>query len=87
MSERHSGSAEEIPVFSTMHRGGVQRGAHPDYKGPLPSDSDEELLSRVGSAWRRQDGNYLIQLVAFPVNGQLLLRLVEERRPSTPGKE
>jgi len=59
MSERHSGSAEEIPVFSTRHQGSVQRGAHPDYKGPLPSDSDEELLSRVGSAWRRQDGSEL----------------------------
>ena len=87
MSERHPGSEERIPVFSIRHRGSVQRGAHPDYKGPVPSDSDEEILSRVGSAWTTQDGNYLIQLVAFPVNGQLLLRLAEERRPSAPGKE
>jgi hypothetical protein len=72
-------SAEIIPVFAIVRRGSVQRAAHPDYSEPLSSEGEEEILNRVGSAWRQQDGSYLIQLVAFPVNGQLLLRPLTEK--------
>lgn len=79
MSETEQRAAEAIPVFATIQHGGVRRAAHPDCKGTLPSEGEEEILSRVGSAWRQQDGSYLIQLVAFPVNGQLLLRPSPEK--------
>ena len=89
MSETEQRSAETIPVFATIQRGGVQRAAHPDYKGPLPSEGGEEILSSVGSAWRKQDGSYLIQLFAFPVNGLLLLRPLPEKecQPSPDPEE
>jgi hypothetical protein len=74
MSESEMGALEPIPVFGITPRGGVQRAAHPDYKGSISSESREETLNRVGSAVRRKDGSYLIQLTAFPVNGQLLLK-------------
>jgi hypothetical protein len=88
-SETEQRSAETVPVFAITSLGGVRRAAHPDCKAPLPSKGGEEILSRVGSAWRQQDGSYLIQLVAFPVNGQLLLRpsLEEEGQPSTYQEE
>jgi hypothetical protein len=84
MSEKEPASGDVIPVFATVQRGSVQRAAHPDYKGPLPVDDEEdEILSQVGSAWRREDGTYVIQLVVFPVTGQLLLRLDKPYQPET----
>jgi hypothetical protein len=73
MSETASRPEKPIPVFSISHLGGVQRAAHPDYKKPMPADDCDEIRTRVGSAWRRADGSYVIQLVAVPVNGLMVL--------------
>lgn len=83
MSDREPAAGEMIPVFATTQRGSVHRAAHPDYKGPLPVDgADDEILNQVGNAWRREDGNYVIQLVAFPVTGELLVRFDKPYHPS-----
>lgn len=69
-----------IDVFSIVQRTSAQQAVHPDYKGPLPSQRGEEVLATVGRAFRQQDGSYLIQLTAFPLNGQLLLRPSSDTR-------
>ena len=72
-------------MFSIIHRAGGQQAAHPDYKGPLPSGRGEDVLNRVGTAWRQRDGSYFIQLMAFPVNGQLVLKpMSDEAEQATP---
>ncbi len=75
-SETEPTTTELIPVFAIIQRGSIQQAAHPDYKGPLPYERAEEILNRVGSARLEPDGSYLIQLVAFPITGELLLRPV-----------
>jgi hypothetical protein len=85
--EEEPKSAKIIAVFAVVRRRSVQRGAHPDYKGPLPSEGEDEILNRVGSAWQQEDGSYLIQLVAFPINGQLILRPLSQEADSTTYQE
>jgi hypothetical protein len=86
MLEKDPGTPETFPVFAIAPPGSVQRGAHPDYKGPLPSD-DQESLVQVGMARRRPDGSYFIQLATVPISGQLLLRLEKEYHASSKVKE
>ena len=84
MSETASRPEKPCGVFSISHPGGVQRAAHPDNKKALPADDGyDEIRTRVGSAWRRADGSYVIQLAAMPINGLMVL---EPDAPATTGK-
>lgn len=62
---------EWMPVFAvverTRTRGGRRAGAR------RPPSTRETTLERVGTAWREDDGSYLVSL-AMPVAGELLIR-------------
>jgi hypothetical protein len=63
-----------MPVFVLIERRRGAQAAHPDHKAPLTPDYSEDVVQRVGTARREADGTYIINLVALPVNGQLLMR-------------
>ncbi len=63
-----------MPVFVLIERRRGAQAAHPDQKAPLPPAYAEDVVQRVGTARRDEDGAYIINLTALPVNGQLLMR-------------
>jgi len=66
-----------MPVFLLLDGMPVHHAVHPDHPGPLPTASSppaDDALLRVGTAIKREDGGYLIELRALPVNGTLLMR-------------
>jgi hypothetical protein len=66
---------EWMPVFVlVVAHGNTVQAAHPDHKEPLPTVQAEAGAHRIGTAWRAEDGSYLIDLIALPVNGRLLIR-------------
>ncbi|RAP78574.1 hypothetical protein [Paenibacillus montanisoli] len=74
-----------MPAFVSLL--GVQ-AAHPDYKAPLPKAFADDVVQRVGTAWRQEDGSYIINLTAFPVSNQLLIRRPRpEESPDDTTKE
>lgn len=51
-----------------------------------PRKHDEDLM-RVGTAYRRDDGAYVIALAALPLDGHLLLRAPHEgEEPTLAGR-
>jgi hypothetical protein len=77
-----------MPVFVLVERRRRAHAAHPDHKAPFPPDRAEDVVQRVGTAWRDADGNYSINLIALPVNGQLLMRPPKpDESPDTARKE
>jgi hypothetical protein len=78
-----------LPVYSVTRRASAQ-AAHPDHRGEVRARSDEEQLTRVGSARLDNEGRYLIFLSAVPFDGQLLLdpRSLLDRTPERgPGQD
>ncbi len=67
-------TSEWMPVFILVERRQTVHAAHPDHKVPLPQGRAEDVLQRIGTAWREKDGSYLIQLTALPMHGDLLMR-------------
>ena len=63
-----------MPVFALVGSNKVVHASHPDHKAPVPQAQTQHNMQRVGTAWLEEDGSYLIQLVALPVNGTLLMR-------------
>ena len=63
---------EWMPVFAIVERartrGGRRAGAR------RPPSTDDAALERVGTAWREDDGSYLVSLAKIPVCGELLIR-------------
>ena len=55
---------EWMPVFAAAGRRGRFDELTPD----------DEDLQRIGTAWRNDDGSYLVSLTAVPLNGELLIR-------------
>jgi hypothetical protein len=74
-----AGNDEWMPVFtSAASFGDTRHAAHPDHKGPLPASRDDTGSLRIGTAWCTADGSYVIELVAVPVNGKLVMRKPHE---------
>ena len=68
--------ANDLLTVSAVVRLGIARrfAAHPDEESDVPEDYDEpEVLQPAGTAERRADGSYLIQLTTVPLNGLLVL--------------
>lgn len=63
-----------MPVFVLVQRNQAMHAAHPDHKAALPEVHAEDSVQRIGTAWLEENGSYVIQLVALPVNGRLLMR-------------
>lgn len=63
-----------MPVFVLVERSRSVYAAHPDHKESLPQGHVEDVVQRIGTARREEDGSYIIQLTALPLNGQLLMR-------------
>lgn len=66
---------DEFTVSAVVRPGASYRFAsHPDEQAAPPEDYDEpDVLAHAGSAHRRADGTYLIQLTSVPLNGLLVL--------------
>jgi len=73
-----------MPVFVLVARHEALHAAHPDHKAALPKGDSEDLLQRVGTAWSAEDGSYLIELTALPLNGKLLMRPPRRGESSEP---
>jgi hypothetical protein len=63
-----------MPVFTIIERSRSMHAAHPDHKESLPQDYIEDVVQRIGTARREENGSYIIQLTSLPLNGQLLMR-------------
>jgi len=63
---------EWMPVFAIVararNRGGRRAGAR------RPPSTGDDGLERVGTAWREDDGSYLVSLATMPAGGELLIR-------------
>jgi len=76
-----------MPVFVAVEAiPQPQFAAHPSHQGTTrvresePDVRSEEFTQRIGTAFALEDGSFVIQLTAFPVNGRLLMR------PPLPGE-
>lgn len=63
---------EWMPVFAIVERARTRGGRRAGARRP-PSTRDGELL-RIGTAWREDDGSYLVSLATIPACGELLIR-------------
>lgn len=64
-----------MPVFLIVDGATSHVAAHPDHKGEtLREPESEPVLSRIGTARKAGDGGYVVDLVAIPLSGRLLLR-------------
>jgi hypothetical protein len=73
-----SSEREWMPVFSIIAQRRAVHAAHPEHKKALPASHEEDEIVRIGTAYREDDGAYVVSLTALPLNGQLLIR---PRRP------
>ena len=63
---------EWMPVFAIVERARTRGGRRAGARRPLsPRDG---ALERVGTAWREDDGSYLVSLAVMPAGGELLIR-------------
>lgn len=69
-----------MPVFVVIPGSKVATAAHPteatmaDYRPPTTLAEEADVLSRVGTMVRNQDGSWTILLIAIPPSGRLLAR-------------
>lgn len=64
-----------MPVFLLLGDGASHVAAHPSHGEEIPAQPQPDpVLTRVGTAHRHADGGYVIDLVAVPLTGRLLLR-------------
>lgn len=66
-----------MPVFTIIESTKTRYATHPDQQSSMGYKEDidtENYELRVGTALIQNDGSYKIQLVAFPVDGKLLMR-------------
>lgn len=63
---------EWMPVFVVVRRRCAQ-SVEDDLDTTLDDGAADEV-QRIGTAWRNDDGSYLVSLSALPVNGELLIR-------------
>ena len=65
-----------MPVFLVFQAKRVHHASHPNEKSPASKTevSGTDVLQRIGTAIQQDDGGYLIDLVALPVNGKLLMK-------------
>ncbi|GMU72024.1 MAG: hypothetical protein HS109_14280 [Burkholderiales bacterium] len=63
---------EWMPVFAIVLRARTRGGRRAGARRPL--SAADETLERVGTAWRDDDGSYLVSLAVIPEGGELLIR-------------
>lgn len=63
---------EWMPVFAIVERTRTRGGRRAGVRRPL--STREATLERVGTAWREDDGGYLVSLAKIPECGELLIR-------------
>jgi hypothetical protein len=64
---------EWMPVFVVVGRRRSAPGID-DESAPMHDEDTPDEVQRIGTAWRNDDGSYLVSLSALPVNGELLIR-------------
>jgi hypothetical protein len=70
-----------MPVFATIVKNRTMEVTHPEDKAPPTRlAAKEDVVQRIGTAFREPDGSYLVSLSLLPVNGELLIR------PARPGE-
>ena len=66
-----------MPVFVVWETFKSVYAAHPEHKGeigPARETRAQDYEQRIGTAYRQDDGSYVVQLTALPVSGRLLIR-------------
>src|SRR5262249_52655140 len=84
-----SSNPSRMNVFALVPGRKVHSVSHPERPGSRPAVSEsstEDELFRVGTAVHQGDGSYLIRLMAFPIDGTLLMRPAPSDEASEAGQ-
>jgi hypothetical protein len=70
-----------MPVFLVMPATLSHHASHPDHKPAISKRNEKtgtDVLQRIGTAIQQEDGGWLVDLLALPVDGRLLIRAPTE---------